>query len=212
VTSILDYPYSTERRREGGCSGDARRGADYSRHGCAVLRNAPAAHEGRAPPCSGMRLQRTPLVPASCTRSALAMNNPGYDSCPASGSSPAAAFATRGPDASGFRSACPDVRRGEAASPERRTPPQRGSGDLCASGARGCGAIGYRASGSVGPDWSGLRLVLRSEDASARRSRTSSSAKAEASLLRRVASAARGASAAALTRPKSAPRSRADYP
>ena len=28
--------------------------------------------------------------------------------------------------------------------PERRTPPHRGSGDLCASGVRGCGAIGSR--------------------------------------------------------------------
>ena len=43
-----------------------------------------------------------------------------------------------------LRSACPDVRRGEAASPERRTPPHRGAGDLCASGARGRGAIGSR--------------------------------------------------------------------
>jgi len=89
----------------------------------------------------------------------------------------------------------------------------RRSGGLCASGVRGRGAIGYRACGSVGPDWLGLRLVLRSEDASVRRSGTfslrsrccfgevgSSSAKAEGSLLRRVASAARGASAAALTR------------
>ena len=58
---------------------------------------------------------------------------------------------------SGARAACPPLRR------------------------RGCGAIGYRASGSLGPDLSGLR------------------------------SAARGASAAALTRPKSVPRAGADY-
>ena len=60
----------------------------------------------------------------------------------------------------------------EAASP--------GAADTAAQGLRkrGCGAIGYRASGSVGPDWSGLR------------------------------SAACGATAAALTRPKSAPQSR----
>ena len=37
----------------------------------------------------------------------------------------------------------------------------RRSGGLCASGVRGCGAIGYRAPGSVGPDWSGLRSAAR---------------------------------------------------
>ena len=68
----------------------------------------------------------------------------------------------------------------DAANPRLRSGGHRRTGapEICAPPAHAAEARLDRASGSVGPDWSELRLVLRSE---------------EASLLRRVASAACGA-------------------
>jgi len=88
----------------------------------------------------------------------------------------------------------------DAANPRLRSGGHRRTGapEICAPPAHAAEARLDRASGNVGPDWSGLRLVLPPSRTTKFRYGGRRRRSEEASLLRRVASAACGASGAAL--------------